>query len=193
VFELFFSFLATTLTLYNFIPYLWSLIQNKNVPHYFSWIIWGSTTIVVSFAQFSDGAGVGSFPIAISGGFTLLVALISFVKRKKVIVRYVDWLFLILALSSIPVWYLSQDATIAILILTIVDLLGFGPSIVKAVYSPNEESPVFFGLFAIRNLFTILALENLSFVTLCFPASIGIACICMVILLLLRQKSQTTV
>ncbi|WP_020481626.1 hypothetical protein [Methylomonas sp. MK1] len=44
------------------------------------------------------------------------------------------------------------------------------------MHNRTSESPGFFGLFALRNLLAILALEHYSLTTLLFPAVIASAC-----------------
>ena len=76
----------------------------------------------------------------------------------------------------------------AVVILTVVDLLGFGPSVRKAYELPQEESATFFVIGAVRNGFVLLALENLSWTTALFPAAVGIACFCFVTLIFARRR-----
>lgn len=51
------------------LPYLLSVLRNQVKPHVFSWVIWASTTFIAFLAQLADNAGVGAWPIGISGGY----------------------------------------------------------------------------------------------------------------------------
>ncbi len=55
-------------------------------------------------------------------------------------------------LTSNPVW--------AVAVLTVIDVLGFGPTLRKAYACPHSESMAFFALFLVRNLIVILALAH---------------------------------
>lgn len=99
-----------------------------------------------------------------------------------------DWVFLILAGSALPLWFLSETALSAVIVLTMVDLLGFGPSIRKAYQKPYEENATFFAIGAMRNGFVVLALENYSWTTMLFPTAIGMACLFFVSLILSRRS-----
>ena len=170
------SAIAIVLTFVAFIPYIRAIISGATKPHVFSWVIWGSTTFVVFLAQIEGKGGVGAWPIGVSGCVTIFIALLAFVKRADITITKTDWLFFILAMSSLPFWYLTSDPLWAVVILTTVDVLGFGPTVRKVYNFPHSESLLFFALFAARNLIVIGALETHSLTTVLFPAVIAAAC-----------------
>lgn len=172
-----FSLGALLLTFIAFYPYIRSILSGRTRPHAFSWMIWGASTFVVAIAQLSDGAGVGAWPIAVSGIITLVVAWLAYRRSAGIHITLSDWAFLLLALSALPFWYFTETALSAVVILTVVDLLGFGPSVRKAYSHPHEENVLFFLLGALRNGMVVLALENYSWTTALFPAAVGIACV----------------
>ena len=49
--KLILSGLAIALTFVAFVPYIRSILQGVTKPHVFSWVIWGTTTVIVFFAQ----------------------------------------------------------------------------------------------------------------------------------------------
>lgn len=179
---------AIALTFIAFYPYIRSILLDEIKPHVFSWIIWGSTTTIVFLAQLKDDAGVGAWPIGISGGITFLVAFLSYIKRADITITKTDWLFFIAAISALPFWYFTAEPLWAVVILTTVDILGFGPTVRKSYLLPYSESLLFFSLFAIRDILVILALENYSMTTVLFPAAIAIACILLNIMILYRRN-----
>ena len=181
------SAVAIALTLIAFFPYIRSIITGAIRPHVFSWVIWGATTFVVFLAQLEDGGGTGAWPIGVSGIITIFIALLAYSKHADISITRTDWLFLVVALSSLPLWYFTSDPLWAVVILTTVDVLGFGPTVRKAYYLPHSESLLFFGLFAARNLIVILALENHSVTTVLFPAVIATACILLMSLVMYRR------
>lgn len=181
------SAVAIALTFVAFYPYIRSILAGANRPHVFSWIIWGATTTVVFLAQLADGGGIGAWPIGVSGIVTILVAVLAYRHRADISIRKLDWLFLILALTSLPLWYLTSDPLWAVVVLTVVDLLGFGPTFRKTYGLPWSESPSFYALFLARNLFVIAALENYSITTVLFPAAIGVACAVLISMIVYRR------
>jgi len=180
---------AIALTLYAFFPYIRSILRGATRPHVFSWVIWGSTTFVVFLAQLEGRGGVGAWPIGVSGVITLFIALLAYLKRADITITATDWLFFIAALSSLPLWALTADPLWAVVILTIVDVLGFGPTVRKAWQMPHSESVLFFGLFLVRNVLVILALERHSLTTVLFPAVIAAACLLLIVLIGYRRHA----
>ncbi len=181
------SGLAIVLTLVAYIPYILSIQKGKSKPHVFSWVIWGLTTLLVSFAQFADGGGLGAWPITVSGMVAFYVAVLAYVKKADTSRTVIDWLFLSVALISLPLWYLAQSPLIAVLILTFVDTLGFGPTFRKSYSLPYSESLLFFVIMAVRNAIAILALENISITTVLFPAMTVFMCSLLILMVKVRR------
>ena len=88
------SAVAIGLTLISFLPYIRSVKRGTTRPHIFSWIIWGSTTLVVFAAQLADGGGVGAWPIGVSGAVTIYVAGLAWTKKSDITITTADRLFL---------------------------------------------------------------------------------------------------
>ena len=186
------STIAIALTFIAFYPYVSSILRGETRPHVFSWVIWGATTFVVFLAQLKGGGGVGAWPIGVSGGITIFVAIAAYIKRADVSITRTDWLFFIAAISSLPLWYFTSDPLWAVVILTTVDVLGFGPTIRKAYVRPYSESLLFFVIITARNLIVILALESYSITTVLFPAVVAVACMALMIMMLYRRRVATT-
>jgi len=103
-----------------------------------------------------------------------------------------DWLFFVAAFTSLPLWYLTSDPLWAVVLLTTIDVIGFGPTVRKAYHFPYSESLLFFGLFTVRNLLVIVALENHSVTTLLFPAAIAAVCVVLMGMIAYRRKVLST-
>lgn len=188
IYKEFLSALAIAITFIAFVPYITSILQNKTQPHAFSWIIWASVTFIVFLAQLSDGAGAGAWPIGISGVITLFVAVLAYLKKTDHMIAKKDWIFFVLAMSAIPFWYVTSNPLWAVVILTVVDLLGFVPTFRKAYSYPNEEQLIFYILIASRNLIAIVALEHYSLTTLLFPAATALACVMFIQMVMYRRS-----
>ncbi|MFC1747794.1 hypothetical protein ACFL2V_03220 [Pseudomonadota bacterium] len=184
------SAIAIAITFIAFMPYIRSIRIGKTKPHIFSWIIWGTTTFVVFLAQLSDAAGAGAWPIGVSGLITLYVAYLAYVHKSDTSITSVDWAFLIVAMSALPFWYITADPLWAVVILTTVDVLGFGPTVRKAYVRPYEENVLFYTLFVVRNAISIAALEHYSLTTVLFPLVIGLASFGLVLLILLCRWAK---
>jgi hypothetical protein len=183
------SAVAIALTVFAFFPYIRSVLLGRTRPHVFSWLIWGSTTFVVFLAQIADGGGVGAWPIGFSGIVTMGVAALAYMKKSDITITRIDWLFLLAAATALPCWYLTADPLWAVVILTAVDVIGFGPTFRKAYGHPFEEQLTFFVLMAARNVAAALALEHYSLTTLLFPTALAAVCVIFVAMVLYRRRA----
>ena len=143
--------------------------------------------MVVFFAQIYDGGGAGAWPMGVTGIITIFVAFIAYFKASTIHVDKLDWFFLLLAFSSLPLWYFTSDPVWTVVILTVVEVLGFLPTIRKAYIRPYEESLLFFSIFAARNTVAIFALENYTLTTVLFPATTVFFCLILTTLVFYRR------
>ncbi|QVL46439.1 MAG: hypothetical protein KFB94_04965 [Methylophilaceae bacterium] len=181
------SIIAIGLTLLAFVPYITGILKGITKPHVFSWIIWGSTTFIVFLAQLEGHAGIGAWPIGVSGAMTVLVAFLAYLKRSDITITKKDWLFFGVAMSALPLWYLMSDPLWAVVMLTLVDTLGFAPTARKVYHAPYSEPIFFVALFFVRNMLVLFALEHYSATTVLFPAVIAIACLLLITLMIIRR------
>ncbi|MDH5444017.1 MAG: hypothetical protein OEY52_00585 [Gammaproteobacteria bacterium] len=185
------SLVAIGLTFAAFIPYIRSIKHQQTRPHVFSWFIWGSTTFVVFLAQLADKGGVGAWPIGVSGIVTLYIAYLAYCSKAVISITRTDWLFLLISLSALPFWYVTSDPLWAVIILTTVDLLGFGPTYRKAWHQPYSEVLVPYAIIMVRNILAAIALEHYSLTTLLFPVALAIACVLFIVMVKLRRIKFT--
>lgn len=182
-----FSSAAIILTFVAFVPYIVSIVRGQTKPHVFSWVIWGLTTAVVFFAQLQGGAGVGAWPVGVSGAITLGIATLAYRQRADVSVNRLDWFFLLTALTALPLWYVTSDPLWAVVILTFVDTMGFGPTLRKVYQAPDSEPWLFLVIYVVRCVLVLLALEHYSVTTALFPATVGMGCIVMLTVMFVRH------
>lgn len=183
------SAVAIALTFIAFLPYIRSIQRGETRSHVFSWVIWRLTTFVAFFAQLAGQAGIGAWPIGVSGVISIYIALLAWARRADTEITRLDWFFFLGALSALPFWFFTADPLWAVVILTTVDLAGFGPTIRRAYFHPYGERLLFFGLFAARNTLVILALEHYSLTTVLFPAAVAIACVLLIAMIFIRRKA----
>lgn len=179
---------AVILTFIAFYPYIRGILRGRIKPHVLSWVIWAITTFVVFLAQIADNGGAGAWPIGVSGVITGYVAIAAFLKRSDTAATKADWAFFSMAALALPFWYFTADPLWAVVILTTVDVLGFGPTLRKAYFLPFEEHLTFFALFTVRNGIAMMALEHYSLTTLLFPGVTGIACLGLIAMVLYRRR-----
>lgn len=184
------SAVAIVVTFVAFLPYIRSIVQGQTKPHVFSWIIWSSTTFIIFAAQLADKGGVGAWPLGVSSCITLYVAVLSYRKKSDITITKSDWLFLIMAMATLPLWYFTSDPLLVVIILTTVDILGFAPTFRKAYFSPYGEQLKFYAMMAVRDLIAISAMEHYSLTTILFPIVMSTSCWIFIAMVLYRRHLE---
>lgn len=169
-----FGLLAILVAFGSKVPYIHAIIKERKKPHIFTWIIWGITTSVVFAAQLVDGGGAGAWATGFGALICFFIAGLSYIKNPRLRITRSDWLIFIVALSSIPLWYITNDPLWSVIIVVAIDVTGYFPTLRKAYALPDEESSLVFMLQNLKQIFSIIALENYSVVTLLFPVTISL-------------------
>ena len=180
--------IAVAITWIAFLPYIRSIQHGETKPHVFSWVIWGLSTFIVFLGQVADGGGAGAWAIGVSGIITTYVAWLAYQKKADIQITSTDWIFLALALSALPLWYIHDDPLWTVVILTGIDALGFGSTFRKSYHKPFDEQLGFYVLMTTRNAISIAALAHYSVTTVIFPVLTGFLSLLFILMLLVRRK-----
>lgn len=180
--------LSVALAIASFVPYIAGTRNGTVRPHVFSWFIWTISTTVIFSAQVVADGGAGAWSTGISGAMTAWVTWLAWTLHRDIHITRLDWYFLWAALASLPLWYVTADPLWAVVILTAIDVLGFGPTMRKLYHHPYEESMGFYFLFGLRSGISILALASLSLTTLLFPVAMVVSCFILCLLLIWRRQ-----
>ena len=189
LFKQYSGFFAIIITLIAFTPYISSILTGKTRPHIFTWVIWSSATLTVFFAELSSGAGIGCWAIGLSGCISGFIAMLSFVKKCDKNISKSDWVCFLSGMLAIPVWVATKDPLWAVLLLTAIDVTGYVPTIKKVIKDPYSDSVSMFTLTSLRNVFSIIALDEKILTNIIFQAA-TIAGNLIVVAIIIRQKSK---
>ena len=145
------------------------------------------TTSIVFLAMLSSKGGVGTYSVGVSAFICFLIAFLAYKKVSLDVISHSDWFFFTLALCAIPLWYMTDSALNAVILLSIIDTLGFIPTFKKAYYYPFEEQLSFFMMMLFKDIFALMALEEYSLTTLLFPITLDISTTAFVIMVFIRR------
>lgn len=181
------SMLATVMTVLAYFPYIRSIFRGHTRPHVFTWVVWSLATGIAFVAVLGAGGGAGAWPIGFSCAVSLFVAGQAFLKRGDITVTQTDWLLFFAALAAVPLWLAANDPLWAVVLITLIELLGFGPTIRKTWSCPHSESMSFLLILIVRNTLIIAALDRHTLTTVLFPAAAGVACGVLVAIMIWRR------
>ncbi|MBU9300599.1 hypothetical protein C6P74_22865 [Burkholderia multivorans] len=165
------------------VPYALAIYRRTVRPHLFTWLIWSVVTVIAAAGQFVAGAGPSAWCTAAIAVTCVLTFVASIFRGERGWTR-ADWVFLCAALSAIPLWMLTDDPTLSICLVTLIELAGLGPTVRKTIRDPWSESLTYFALCIVKYSLAVLALRSWSVAVAFYPvvnvlASIGI-CVVMV-------------
>jgi hypothetical protein len=186
-FKILISLIAVALSLVAYVPYLKDTFTGKTTPHIYTWFIWGFVTAIAYALQVSGGAGAGSW-------VTLGAVIIAFVifacglRNGKKDITKSDTLFFILALIALLFWLLAKQPIISVILVTVIDLFGFAPTIRKSWNKPYSETLFTYQLNAFRHGLSVLALQKYSILTWLYPISWALTNLIFSIILIVRRR-----
>ncbi len=178
---------ATVIAFCSYIPYFRNIFRGLTKPHAFSWLIWSILTGIGFAAQVYDDGGPGAWATGFTAGMCFVVFLVALKSGEKDITNS-DWLCLSGAFIAIGLWAVTSNPLTSVILITLIDALGFIPTFRKSFHKPHQETALTYGLSALKFMFAIPALSNITLVTTLYPASLIVMNGLFVMMLLIRRK-----
>lgn len=186
------SITATSIGIISYIPYFKDTLSGKTKPHAFSWFIWALLGYIAGFAQIAGGGGIGALVVLTTATISLAISLLSLKKLGMQFVTKSDWVGLIVALLTIPLWIITKGPLVSVILISIIDMVGFWPTIRKAYSYPYDETMSTYVLSTVKHCLTVLAQQKYTLVTILYPASLAVLTGVFVVELLLRRSHIST-
>lgn len=162
--KLFFALLATSITVFSFIDYIKDIRGKVIIPDRATWLIWTILQAIAVMAGLSDGGGYGLLDPLVGSVFCFIIFILSLQYEKRKIPNF-DIYCLIASVVILIFYGLTGDALLSVILVAIVDAIGFLPTIKKGWERPNSEVYFPYMMFAIGYLLDLFALEHYSLTT----------------------------
>ena len=163
-------FLGAAVQLIGSILYIKETIYGNTKPNQVTWLMWAVAPLIATSAALTKGVGWAVLPVFAAGLGPLLIFIFSLFNKKAYwkleLFDYICGVFSILALL---LWWITQEALIAIIFALVADAFAALPTYKKAFTNPETESEIAYitGLF--NALTSFFALVAFSFAELAFP------------------------
>lgn len=181
--------IAAAMSLGAHIPYIITLLRGTNRPHIFTWVLWTMLTAIAFAAQVAGHAGPGAWTMGVTALMCIIITALTFTRGEKNITKS-DWIMFVCGLAAIPVWFLTDDPLGAVIIITIVDALAYGPTIRKSWHAPHSENITMYGINIGRHILGIAALSNYTLVTALYAVMLLITNASTFAMLLIRRRQM---
>lgn len=178
---------ATAIGLVSYIPYFKNILANKTKPHAFSWLIWGILTAIGFAGQVVGLAGPGAWVTGVTAIICFIIFFFALIKGERNIVL-LDWLSLGGAFIALLFWFITNGPLLSVILITLIDALGFLPTFRKAFIKPYEETGSTFFWGGVKFIIGLFALERVSIITAFYPLSIVVMNWVFVGMLVVRRR-----
>jgi|SRR3989344_839620 len=181
------SLIAVLLTFIAYVPYIRDTLKGKTTPHVYTWFIWALVTAIAFGLQVSAGAGVGSwvtFAVVLACSTVFILGL----RNGKKNITKVDTMFLFLSFIALFFWLIAKQPVLSIILVSLIDMLGFIPTIRKSWNKPYSETLLSYEINTFRHGISILALQQYNIVTWLYPVTWTIANGLFSLMLIVRRR-----
>lgn len=172
--------------------YLKDVIRGKTKPHAYSWLVWSLLTGITFFGQILYKAGAGAWVTGFSAVVSLSIFILSLKKGEQNITSS-DKISLFGAGLAIVLWYLTNNPISSIVLIMVIDTLGFLPTIRKSYHKPREETMLAYFLAGLKFAIALVALENYSVITYLYPAFLVFQNWAFTVMLIIRRYQHKKV
>lgn len=166
------GWLSLLLTVAAYLPYIVSTARGNTRPHVFSWAIWALLMIIAAAGQYAGNAGPGSWATGLSGLFCVLIAIMAMQQKGDKSISRHDVLILMGAIAAMPLWYITKNPLSAVVTVTLIDAVGYIPTLRKSWRQPRQEMPLHYIISNVKHLVAIGAMQAFTFTTLLYPLSL---------------------
>lgn len=190
--KLILALIAIAMTLVGYFFYFRDIFAGKTKPHAYSWLVWALLTAIAFAGQLHDNGGAGAWVTGVTAAISFIIFFLAIKRGEKNVTRS-DKINLAAALLAIVPWLLIGDPLFSVILITIIDFLGFLPTIRKSWHKPHEETLIHYVLAGLKFVLAILALDNYTLTTWLYPASLVAANLFFVIMLVTRRKKHIAI
>ena len=180
--------IGSAVSLLAAIPYALAIYRGTVRPHLFTWLIWSIVTTIAAAGQFVAGAGPSAWCTA-AIALTCFLNFVASIFRGERSWTRIDWFFLCAALSAIPLWMLTDDPTMSICLVTLIELAGLGPTVRKTLRDPWSESLAYFALCVLKYALALLALRTWNVAVAFYPSVNILASLAICVLMMARREA----
>jgi len=120
--------------------------------------------------------------------FNIYIVIQSFKFAERNITKS-DWFFLIAGLAAIPLWILTKDPLWSVILVTVIDISGYGPTMQKSWKAPYEENALAYFMLLPKHIASLFAMQDYTLVNVLFPYAMIFINGALVVFLLVRRRA----
>ena len=163
--------LSVAIALFSYALYVWKTFRAHARPHPLSWLIFGVLSGTGFLIQLDQSAGAGSWVMGVTAAVCFMLCLIGFWQGERTFPWY-EWAFLAAAAIVFAFYLWSRQPAASAILASVVNVLGFGPTLTKAWSRPHSDSASTFMLNGLKFVPSLWAMDSVTIATCVLPASL---------------------
>ena len=167
-FHALFGIIAAVIAFTAYPVYIFSIVKGTTRPDRVTWWILSLSCFLLAASYYASGAR-DTVWIALAYAFGDVVIAIFSIWYGDGQWDFMDKICLVLAVVAAGLWWLLGSPLVAFLISMGIDFLGIVPTIYKTYNKPSTESATAWIMDSIASVFSVLAIEKLTFAVVIYP------------------------
>jgi hypothetical protein len=182
-----FGILSGVFSAISYPPYIIAILKGEAKPERASWLIWSVLTAMGFFTQLAVGATHSLWLPGIQGIGVIVVLILSIRYGFGGLLKR-DVITLIAAAVTLFIWYVTDNAVLAVYLTVLINAMGAWLTIVKAYEHPESETLITWALSGTGGFFGLLAVGVYDLPILAYPFYIFICNFAVVVAMLLGRR-----
>lgn len=174
--------------LYGGALYVRAVLAGHTKPHIFTWIIWATLAGIACAVAFYEGAYWSAVVLSSTVLLCGATAVAGCFNGDKYITRS-DIASFLSALAAIPLWLVTEEPGLAVILICVINFLGFIPTLRKAWVKPFEENKEIFMFYTVTALLGVLSITPFTWITAPYMTQIFVCNVLLVALIVLRRRA----
>jgi len=165
------SMLAGLVTLSAYFPYIRAILKKETRPSFISWPIWALSLSLIFATSYSVGARLTLVLIFAGIIGNIIISILAWRYGEKTWTK-LDIASIVVSIASLVVWFITNNALIALIMIVAIDTAGYFPTIQNILKNPRSENRtawMLFGIGALFNMVTLLIAGDFKFGVVLFP------------------------
>lgn len=171
--KLILSLLNLPIILYTYIPYIKDILKGNSKPHLYTWLVW-SVTVFIAALGIVHGGSLWSSLFVWTGFICVIIITILSIRYGTNDIRKSDKYSLFMAVVAMCAWAIFNNPFISVLLVTLIDFVGYFPTIRKTINDPSSELPIFWLLSSLLSWVGIISATEYNFYTVFYLSMTGI-------------------
>ena len=159
------AYVAAVINVLGTLTYVVDVFRGKARPNRVTWGVLTIAPMIAFASMLSQGVGMAQSIVTFSVGFSPFLIFISsfLVKHPAWQLKRFDIGCGVLSLFGLLLWWITGEGNVAIIFSILADGLAFLPTLVKAYYHPETESPWAFMVSQIATIMVLLTVKIWNF------------------------------